>query len=236
MGRGWSMMTQPLVYPPLVVVMRDGSRIIAEVEEPNEALPRPRMGTPRHRVINRAVAEIQVLSEVSLEGWQFLSDQGTTVVQLTDDDPQESVRLEAYGLRRAKNEIGGARRLLGLMIESLLKGPPNDEYLPSWLRITTADDMKSWGMPSVSAGQTPLDWPGPPLLQFFPARDRAGERSLGVGGSIVQEVLSALGNRHTLSTWTDGTTTMDLFITILYPGEVDFVPPTMIKSWAGFDK
>ena len=57
-SRGWSMMVPPLVYPPLVVVLRDGTRIIPEVEEPNQALPKPRMGRLKHRVIDRAVAEI----------------------------------------------------------------------------------------------------------------------------------------------------------------------------------
>lgn len=239
------MMLPPLVYPPWVVVLKDGTRILPEVEEPNEALPKPHMGKLRRRVIERAVAEIQVLSTVSLGGFGVVrTDQGTTVVQLVDDeasgnylssDNEASVRLNAYGLGRGESESGGARRVLGFMVESLLEGPRNGEYSPRWLRITPAADPLSWRSPKISLGQAALEWPGPPLLKFFPAPDRARGRSIGVGGSLMQEIASALGDRPTLSTWTDGTTTMDLFVTILYPGEFeDYRPAVMIDNWGDF--
>ena len=246
-SRGWSMMVPPLVYPPLVVVLQDGTRILPEVEEPNEGLPKPRMGNLRHRVIDRAVAEIEVLSTVSLDGFGVVrTDQGTTVVQLVGDertrdcrtgDDQTPVQLEAYGLRRAELESDGARRALGFMIESLLEGARKGEYSPSWLRITPADDLPFENAPVISAGQVPLQWPGPPLLKVFSGFETRAGRSIGIGGSLVRDVLSALGSRPTLSTWTDGTTTKDLFTTILYPGELeDFVPPIMIENWADLER
>ena len=235
------MMVPPLVYPPLVVVLRDGTRIIPEVEEPEQALPKPRLGRLKHRVIDRAVAEIQVLSTVSLRELGVIrSDEGTTFVQLIDDEmtrdyrtgyEQAPVRLEAYGLGRGKSESGGARRVLGFMIESLLEGPRNGRYLPTWLRITPANDPQFWGSAKISPGQATLEWPGSPALKFFKASDQARGWSIGVGGPLAREILSALGDRPTLSTWTDGTTTMDLFVTILYPGEFeDYRPSVMIDN------
>ena len=239
------MMVPPLVYPPLVVVLRDGTRIIPEVEEPEQALPKPRMGRLKHRVIDRAVAEIQVLSTVSLRELGVIrSDEGTTFVQLIDDEmtrdyrtgyEQAPVRLEAYGLGRGKSESGGARRVLGFMIESLLEGARNGEYSPSWLRITPYD--LSFGIASIiNESRAPLQWPGPPLLKVFPGNETRVGRSIGIGGSLVRDVLSALGSGPTLSTWTDGNTTMDLFTTILYPGELeDFRPTVMVHSWADLE-
>ena len=244
-SRGWSMMVPPLVYPPLVVVLQDGTRILPEVEKPNETLPKVRMGNLRFRVIDRAVAEIEVLSTVSLDGLEWArTDDGTTVVQLyggettrdrrTGDD-HAPIRLEAYGLGRAESESGSARRALGFMIGSLLEGARNGEYSPAWLRITPTDDLSFGIAPIINESRAPLQWPGPPLLKVFPGNETRVGRSIGIGGSLFGTCCRPSEWAHLVS-WTDGNTTMDLFTTILYPGELeDFRPTVMVDNWADLE-
>ena len=148
----------------------------------------------------------------------------------TGDEPDTS---PARSLRAETREIRNGRCPPPSWIHDRVaaRRSRNDEYSPSWLRITPANDPPSWGSAKISPGQAALEWPGPPPLKSFPAHGPSpGVEHWCWGIACPRNPLSA-GDRPTLSTWTDGTTTMDLFVTILYPGEFeDFMPSMMIDN------